>query len=155
MAHITANEAQAWAEATKLTVTSIDADLEASVSDLILSHLATQFDVSMWVDNNTTPKVVRRVIAMNYIAYLIDKTYNQSEPSTDSYARLLRARVDLVISGLLAGQMVLTDDPNPADAQAGQPMFYPTDESSALTPADTNFLDMSVGPAAFSMGTIF
>jgi len=158
MAHTTIQKAQAYAEASKLDVAfgtppALDADLEGQVSDQVLGQLAQAFDTSTWVDENSTPKLVQNVVAMYYVAWLIDRTYGVNEEANDTYAGLLLRRADQIVAGLLTGAYVLVDDPNPADTP-GQPIFYPTDESTSLDPRDFPD-DTSVGPAAFSMGQVF
>jgi hypothetical protein len=154
MAHITAQEAQQWLESTKLSVTSLDSELETSASTSVLAQLAAQIDVSSWADQSSTPEMVMQIISMYYVSMYIDRTYSGSSVSLSQYAQLLRQRADLLIAGILTGSYILTDDPG-AQVDADAPVFYPTDASSAMCPEDTDYTDFSVGPAKFSMGTVF
>jgi hypothetical protein len=154
MANITLQRAQAWAESSKLTLSSLDAALEQQIATEVLSRLSQVFDVSTWVDETSTPAMVQEAIAMYYVSWQVNRTYGVDAESNDPYAGLLRGRADMIITGILTGTYTLLDDPQAANADAGQPIFYPTDDSSALDPRDFPD-DTSVGPAKFSMGMIF
>jgi len=153
MAHISVDDANAWLEATKLDLTAsdLDADLELQVSTQILNRLGIVFDVSGWSTRETTPRLVRSIIAMEYVAWVYDKTYADNEDA-NSYAALLRQHVEANITGLMAGNITLPEvDPNPAQ-DTSEPVFFPNDASSANEPS----MDFpSDGPPAFMMGTVF
>jgi hypothetical protein len=153
MAHFTVGEVNALTEATKLNITQVDPDLEDEASAEVIGRLATVFDTSGWADETTTPKLVRKVMAMLYVAYLYNKTYAESEEGVDTYAATLLRRAQLILDGIQSGVYILVDDPDASDTP-GQPVFYPTDDSSALDPRDFPD-DTSVGPAKFSMGMVF
>jgi hypothetical protein len=61
--HISLAEAQAWLEGSRITLGQADTELEASASEIVFSQLRGRFDVSPWVDETTTPKLVRTVNA--------------------------------------------------------------------------------------------
>lgn len=151
MAYITVADAQAWAESTKLTMSDLDTDLLASVSTVILAKVAGRFDTTSWIDTTNTPSLIRKIIAMEYTAWYINRAYSSDE-GLSVYARRLMAMVLDLIAGLLDGGIILTDDTNPADALGGTAQFYPTDSSSlAVATVD----DMSLGGPVFTMGVIW
>lgn len=153
MALITLTDAKAWTESTKVgdEFNSLDADLERQVRALVLARLAARFDITAWVDSTSTPRLVRTIVAMYYVSFLYDRVYS-TDDELNAYAELLRRLADQNIDALVAGLIDLDDDPNNDDVTFGNPAFYPNDASSALSPT---FEDSSLGPASFSMGTVF
>jgi len=148
VAHITLVEAQAWAEATKLRLTTLDAALEAHLAEEVLRQVASAFDVTTWIDDVTTPKLIRTIISKLYVAWLYDRQYSEDIEQGDNYADRLKENANNLLAGLIAGTIELPGLPD----SAGSPTFYPTDASSATPPT---FDDPSLGPAAFSMGMRF
>jgi hypothetical protein len=148
MPRISEQEAQAWAERTKLTITALDTDLEANLAEEVIVRLSSAFDTSTWVSQATTPKLVRVIISKLYVAWEYDRQYSEDIAQGSNYAALLKQNAEALIIGLIAGTIALPGLPN----SAGSPVFYPTDASSSQ-PA--TFDDPSLGPAAFSMGMRF
>jgi hypothetical protein len=149
MAHITAAQAQAWAEGTKLTIAVLDAELEDQLAEEVIRRLqSASIDTSLWVNDATTPKLVRVIIAKLYVAWVYDRQYSEDIEQGSNYADRLKANAEALILGLIDGTIEL----DPVTNVVGEPVFYPTDASSALlaTPDDP-----SLGPAAFSMGMRF
>jgi hypothetical protein len=148
VAHITVGEAQAWAEGTKLTISTLDPELEAHLAGEVIARLDSPFDITTWVDSTTTPKLVRTIISKLYVAWLYDRTYSEDIEAGSNYADRLKENAEMLLLGLIAGTIEL---PGVVDI-AGSPVYYPSDSSSAqvATPDDP-----SLGPAAFSMGMRF
>lgn len=150
-AHISTAEAQAWLETTKLDITTLDTELEVAISLQVLSRLAVAFDVTQWTSNTSTPKLVRKIIAMMYAAAYYNRQYSEEE-GTNQYADQLHTYAMNLIKGILEGSVIITDgDPSTAK-DFSTPIFYPTDESSNREPTSEN---PSLGPRKFSMGTIW
>lgn len=151
MANIALEEANAWLEPTKLTLPDLDPALEQQVAAQILSRLDTIFDISTWVDENTTPTLVRTIIAMEYVAWTYDKTYSD-DAEANAYAALLRQHAEMNLEGILSGAVQLEEvDPNPA-LSLGTASFFPNDASSANPP--TSDFPSDGGPS-FLMGSVF
>lgn len=151
MSHISTADANAWLEPTKLTLDSLDESLEAQVSTDILSRLSSTFDTTYWVDETTTPQLIRTIIAMYYVAWVYDKTYSDNEEN-NSYAVLLRQYADLNIQGLLSGSLELAGDSNNQNLNVGEPAFFPNDVSSSNCSTPSNPSD---GGPSFLMGSVF
>jgi len=147
MAHISKEEAQAWAEGTKLTITALDLELEGHLAEEIIRQLSSVFDVAAWLDESTTPKLVRTIISKVYVAWLYDRQYSEDIEQGSNYADRLKQNAQVLLDALLAGTIAL-----PGLVDNVGPVFYPTDASSAQAPT---FEDPSLGPAAFSMGMRF
>jgi hypothetical protein len=149
MAHITGLNAQAWAEGTKLTISTLDASLEDQLAEEVIRRLDSGFDVTGWTNDTTTPKLVKVIIAKLYVAWVYDRTYSEDIEQGSNYADRLKANAEALMLGLLDGTIEL---PGADTTTFGEAAFYPTDASSAQEPTTD---DLSLGPAAFSMGMRF
>jgi hypothetical protein len=152
MARITLQEAQAWAEGTKFTLPSLtgtNLDLLLQIEEEIVSRVASAFDTSTWVNDTTTPRLVRVAIAKKFVAWAYRRQYSESITEQDAaYASLLEENSETIVLGLVDGSIELPGVTSATD----EPAFYPTDASS-LMEATTD--DPSLGPAKFSMGMVF
>src|SRR5688500_5596975 len=100
MPHFTLNEANAWLESTKLSLSALDASLASQAALQVLPRLADTYDTSTWTGDNNTPPLIRSVIAMYYVSWIYDRTYSDNtDDTTSNYAFLLRQRADLIIAG--------------------------------------------------------
>jgi len=135
MAHIALNDVTPFAESTKMPIASIESVLEVSETIEVLARLSNVFDTSTWVDDTTTPSLVRKIIAMRYISAMYLRTYAEDE-DTSSYGRWLYQRSEMLLNSLASGTLILTDpDDEVVEAtNPATPEFYPNDESSAETP---------------------
>jgi len=149
MSRITVQQAQSWAEKTKLPITVLDADLLTQVENQVLGMLAEGFDVSTWSDSSSTPPIVQQVISMLYISWFYNRQYSEDQEHVNVYATLLRAEAESLMTGLLNGAVIM---PGQTVSTSDGPTFYPNDSSSAQQPTD---LDSSLGDAAFSVGKVF
>lgn len=149
--HITIDEVNAWIQDTKLVQSSVDVDLESQVVVLIFARLYNSFNVASWVDVTTTPKLIRTILSMHYTAWLYDRAYSDDADEVSNYATLLRRMADDNIAGLIAGNIVLEEEPTELIGTSS-PSFFPNDLSSANEPTVDNPSD---GPPVFMMGTVF
>lgn len=131
-----------------MSLAGLDAALEDAVSTVVLARLAQSFTVATWVSPNTTPKLVRKIIAMKYACRAYARQYSE-DPGENDYALRLCADADLLLDAIANGTLVLVEVPG---TDVGGIVFYPTDSSSAL---EATHDDPSLGPAAFTMGTIW
>src|SRR5882724_2614755 len=148
MQRIRVEDAQAWSERTKLTITQLDADLATQIETRVLARLTVAYpdSVGTWVSSDTTPQIVKTVISMLYVAWFYDRQYSEEQQSLNDYAVLLRSEAETLILGIIDGSIVI---PGVLVPTIDSPAYYPTDASSALQPTS---LDSSLGDAAFSMG---
>lgn len=148
MSYISVADASAWTEPSKLTIGTIEPKLEEHAAELIINRVSGTFNTSQWADTSSTPKLIRTLIAMEYVAWLYDRTYSDlNEGST--YAALLRQTIDSNIAGILAGSITMDDA---TSISPRGPSFYPTDLSSSQEPT---YDDPSLGGPAFMMGSVF
>lgn len=150
MSRITQAEAQGWAETTKLPIT-LDTNLLDQIEEEVIARLRSVYDTSGWTTSATTPRLVRTAIAKLYVSWLYNRVYSEDEGVTNDFAQRLAANSEMIVSGLLDGTIELPA-PDVSLISGGGPGFYPTDASSAMAPTTD---DPSLGPARFSMGTVF
>lgn len=150
MAHIEEKDIQAWLEGTKLQVGNLDDELESQIASEVLGRVSTaSYDVTGWTNFSTTPKLVKKVIAMLYAGWFYDREYSETSDTND-YALRLKQAAETLILGIIAGTTDI--DEEPGVSQLGDPSFFPNDASSALR---LNEFEVGDGPAAFSMGSRF
>ena len=150
MARITAQQAQAWFDKTKLTITQLDMDLLDLIETEVLGRLGAAYDTSTWIDSATTPKLVKTAISKLYAAWYYNRVYSEDTGTENAYATKLENNAEMLISGIVSGTIELPEVD--VDLTTGQAAFYPTDESSAM---EATADDRSLGPGVFSMGTVF
>jgi hypothetical protein len=151
VAHIDVTEAQAWAPPDKLTVSSLDANLESGISTTVLAKLAVSFPTSGWTSSSNTPSIVRKIIAMEYVATYINRAYATDE-ALNEYAAWLFGMAESLIQGLVAGTLSIDPDAPIQPADSSTPVYYPTDASSAQQPTTD---DPSLGGPAFTLGRVW
>lgn len=150
MARITPDDAQGWAEGTKLDLSTLDASLLNQIETEILGRLSSAYDSVLWVDDLTTPALIKVIIAKMYVSWFYDRQYSENQDEGNDYAALLRANAEALIGGLLDGTIDIPEVPQVGSGLGAS--FYPNDASSALCPT---YDDPSLGPARFSMGKSF
>jgi hypothetical protein len=148
VANIAEADVQAWLEDTKLEVGSLDAKLEEQIASEVLGRISTAaYDVTGWTDSATTPKLVKKIIAMLYAGWYYDRQYSET-PDTNEYAIRLKESAESLLMGVVGGTIDIGEVPG--TSTFGEPVIFPNDTSSAA--------DVSIegdGPAAFSMGSRF
>lgn len=150
MARVTQREVQSWLELTKLSIAALNTDLLGQLEEEVLVQLSSVYATSTWVDETTTPKIVRVIIAKMYASWYIDKVYSENQDEGNDYAARLLANANMLLAGLVSGLFEIPEVPSPQNP--GTASFYPTDASSAMQPTEE---DPSLGPARFSLGKVF
>lgn len=151
VAHITADEANAWADKVKLNLGELDGELENAQAVQVLGRISQAYTVSGWVDTTTTPSLIRKIIAMLYTGWYFQRTYSEDQ-DVSTYGVMLIGQAETLIDGIIDGSIGLVDALPGIDLGGSVPVFYPSDESSALVPTID---DSSLGPAKFSMGKVW
>lgn len=120
MPNITAVNAQAWMESTKLSFAEeIDGELETQLADEVYGRLDRPKDESP----TATPGILRSIIGMRYASTFIERAYSEDDESS-RYARMLWARSERLLEGVIDGSISLGPD---EDRDTG-PSVYPTDD---------------------------
>jgi hypothetical protein len=146
-------------ETTKLSISSIEPTLELDVSSEVLGRLGETFYayVPLWIDNTTTPALVKQIMAMYYASWVYDRSFAEVETNESqvSYGATLRAWASKLLTDMISGGVTV------AEILPGGPnssiVFYPTDASSTTDAlqANTDTDDNSLGPAVFGMSKVF
>jgi|SRR5687767_14843390 len=153
MSRIDIQDVKGWLSTTKLPIGNLDTDLLDQLEDEVLIRLNGIYTVTTWIDQGTTPRTVKTIIAKLYAAWYFDKTYSEDGEGTTPYGDKLRANAMSLLQGLVDGTLTLPGlEPL---TSGGTPGFYPTDISSSYEPGELDPEDFSTGPAAFSMGHTF
>lgn len=152
MALIDVDDVQPWLEETQLTLTSDDELTEEPFqSEFVKSKLATcSLDVASWVDENSTPVLVRQIIGMLVAAQRYNKTYSETDENAGNpYANKLEDRANLLLEGICAGTVDLLDVvDDPFTSGSGSISFYPDDTVGALE-------ENKEEAVRFTMGKVF
>ncbi len=164
MSYITPDDVNAWTDGVKLHVDDLDENLESSVSTQVLSEASQAYDITSWVDADSTPSLIRKIIAMQYAGWLLERTYSEDD-DIDAYGVMLLAQSQKLLDGVAAGTTTLLDAPPGTSLNNNSPVFYPNDGSSDVIPLVNGIptpryqwplnRDTSLGGPYFSMGTIW
>ncbi len=130
MANVTLAEVQAWLEKTKLTIPQFDPQLEITASNVAIGTLADVYDVVGWVDEGSTPELVRNVIAMFIAAWTYNRQYSEEAPDGSGYAQWLEAKAYALLAAIKAGEIDLAEIPGVA-ASSGSISFLPNDATGS------------------------
>lgn len=154
MARVSVAEVQGWLDGAKITISSLDTELIANIEEETLSRLASVYNITGWTNSTNTPKIIRTVISKYYSSWFIDRFYSENQDGGSDYAKRLCDNADMVMQGIINGQIVVNDGSGvPVDpATSRGASFYPTDASSSQTPTTT---DPSLGGPYFSLGRAF
>lgn len=144
---ITIDDVQPWLETSKLRINTDDELPEEPImSEFVLARLASRLDVSTWIDESTTPELVRYIIGMLVAAMRYNKYYSETaDDGGNPYADKLEAMAENLIVGILEGDIIIIGVPN-AVSSTGTIAFYPTDIVGLEFPEEAR---------RFSMGKIF
>ena len=113
MATITAKMANALTDSSKLNITTIDTELESQIVAQVFSELRGLYDTTTWVEESTTPKLVKSILSMIYTGMVYNKTYAVDGADTDLYGNMLIADANKLLDSVSSGVSVLVDS-NPA-----------------------------------------
>jgi hypothetical protein len=119
MALFTVEDARAWGEPTKLPMVELQADLSAQVETHVLARLGSEYAVNDWSTSSNTPKLVRSLMAMYYVAWLYERAHAEDDPASEYSLRLL-AMAERALTSILDGSMVLVDLADEAQHVGGQ-----------------------------------
>ncbi len=157
MARISLTEAQAWAESSKMDLTDmggLDPNLLTQVEAQVLGALGRVYDPAviqaLWVNDATTPQLVRTLIAMRYMSLLYDRQYSEDE-GRNPWARRLENMANDLTEAIATGAVDIPEIAGVVGV-AREPRFYPTDDSSSQT--GPTALDPGAGPPLFTVGMV-
>jgi len=151
MARVKASEVESFISDDRFTV--MDDDLNEQFEDRVLGQLEGRYDTSTWVDVDTTPDLVRQVIALLNAANILYKAYSDQEdgvPYADRLSNMAESMLLQIVDGTLnltVGTVVITDDEYASASDAAGPAFYPTDTE--------RLEENGVNRIKFEMGTVF
>lgn len=127
--HVSVAEVQQWLETTKLTTIAVDAQLEATAAERVLSAVARIYDVTTWVSETTTPSLIRKIIAMLVAAWSYDRQYSEDTVEGSAYGERLEERAMMLLQGILDGTLDLLDIVDEPTPTTSGPVFHPDDST--------------------------
>lgn len=156
MAVVSLAQVQQWLEQTKLALTVVDAELEATAFTYVKSRLAADYDVTTWTNDTNSPSLVKQIVSMLIAAWLYQRAYSEDASRSNWYGRWLESKAESLLDGLVKGEIDLTDVPGTITA-AGL-AFYPTDLTGSSEIYDGNGVLVGVAGSEdikFYMGARF
>jgi hypothetical protein len=151
--HVTVAEVQQWIQDTRLTVASVNPELESSAYSRVVSALALRYTTATWVDSTTTPALVRSIISMLIAAWTINRAHAETMGDVDAYGVHLESSAMILLGGLADGS-ILVDDTAIGDYATGQPAFWPTDIATT-TATEEGWDADGAAPLMFTAGKVF
>jgi len=146
MAVVTLAEVQAWLEETKMHLDAFDPELEEAARVMVFGKVGTIYDTADWVDEDSTPALVRKVIAMYVAAWTYNRQYSEEDPDGSGYAKWLMSMAEIALEGISSGNVDLPEVPDSEQVPTSSPSFYPDDTVGLLVPEEA---------ARFTIGKVF
>ena len=143
MAYLDQPIVQQYLEQTKGRIDTIDVALDEGAASYVLSRL-TQYDVSGWIDEPTTPTIVREIMAMRYAGIYYSRQFGEDVSDMNTWGGWLLKQVEALLTAITTGTI---DIPGvtPVTNSRG-PLFFPNDQCE--------FDDMG-NEIKFKMGSVF
>jgi hypothetical protein len=152
--HIDLQDVQQWLEVSKHQVTAVDAAQEATAFDIVVGALSARYDVDVWVDATTTPRMVKTVVSMLIAGWTYNRSYaEQIASGIDSYGDRLVSSAMSLLGGLADGTTDIIGE-DETDANISGPVFWPTDLATTIAEDEGDDAD-GAAPRKFSMGRTF
>lgn len=126
---VTQAKVQQWLEATKLTLSSIDPELAESAREVAFSTLVNSYDTTVWVDSDTTPKLVQSAISMLIAAWIYTRAYSE-EGGEATYGNDLEQKAYALLNGIASGEISLEEYPG-VGATSETISFLPDDSTGS------------------------
>lgn len=126
MAYLTVAEVQTWIEESKLTIEAVDSGLESVANSKVMTRLSAVYDTSSWLDEASTPLLVRQVMAMFVAAWYYRRQYSEDTDATPSYADWLEGLANSLLDDLANLVVTIPGVAVIAGVDSG-PDFYPRD----------------------------
>ena len=153
-AHCTVAECQQWLERTKISLASVDTELEASAWAIANESISQTYDTSTWVDATTTPKQVRSIVSMLVAAWEYGRALSDmySSASGVTWGSKLEALAMQLLGGIASASVPIVGQDLLRDSTS-RIKFWPNDTATALAEEDPTA--DNAAPRVMSMGKVF
>jgi hypothetical protein len=102
-------DVNAWLEQVKTQVVEVEDALAGQLADTVIGAVSQRYSVGSWVDPESTPLLIRRIISMFYAGYFYHRTFsNNSEPGV--YGDRLLADAQILLDGVANGTISIPAD---------------------------------------------
>jgi hypothetical protein len=155
--HVSEAEVQQWIRNSRLTITVVDPELENSAYSRVAATLAQRYETTTWVDEASTPDLIRSIISMLVAAWEINRGPGaETMNDVDSYGEHLESSALALLGSLADGSILLEDDDSGGSGgfATGQPIFFPTDVATTIA-AEEGINADGAAQRAFTMGQVF
>jgi hypothetical protein len=149
VSYLTTKSVQAWLHSSKYEITAIDTELETAAKEIYFGEFGQRYDTSSWTNASTTPQLVLTVMSM-YVASVYLRRAVSQDDGYASYADWLEKRVETLCTAIVNGSIELPATMDTTSSLGGGPLFFPTDDSTALSPNDPES-----SPRSFTMNMEF
>lgn len=153
MPHIAVADVQQWLETTKMTVASLDAELEASAFALVSAALEGRYTTSAWTNEATTPQLVQTIMSQLVAGWMYNRQYSEESADGSSWGTFLLNYARRLVDSVANGNYELPDVVGSERADFTYPAFWPTDDATAW--AETDPTAAEAAPLMFTMGRVF
>lgn len=144
MAYLTQPDVQAFLEQTKARIDTIDPVLDQDTSAYVLGSLDGQYDITTWINGDTTPSLVLSIMAMRYAGIFYSRNYSEDEQSMNGWGAWLLKECDTLLNAIISGSIGIVGV-SPVQDERG-PLFFPTDAQD---------FDNLGNETKFTMGKLF
>ena len=110
MAYIDVALANAWTDKDRFNLTAIDVNLENQIASQVIERASQAFDTSLWVNTDTTPTIIKSIIAMIYVGRSGQARTQDNINGVDNYWTKLVEDAMRLLDSVIRGELVLRDE---------------------------------------------
>lgn len=156
MAVVTLAEVQQWLEKTKLEITVLSGPFEETARSMTFGEVAQQYPTTTWLDDVTTPVLIRKIVSMRMAGWIYKSTYSE-DTGQSPYGDWLLEQAANLVAGIVSGMIKLTDVV--IGATTSDPATFIPNNTTGMT-QQYDALGHSVGlldgeDIKFRMGSVF
>lgn len=129
-------QVQGWLEATKSApslASGLDPALEEAAKNLVFARVGRVYDITLWVDQASTPALVTAAESMLIAAWIYYRQYSEvTAEDENKYAVRLEEMAENLVSGIESGIINLIDsDQKTVFEQPNNPDYIPSTLTSS------------------------
>jgi hypothetical protein len=135
MAVIDPTDVHVHLDPAKLRIEELDAVREQVQRDIVFGQLRGVFGddvVDTWIDRDSTPGLVRSIVAQRYAGTTFNAVYSEEAAVTGSYGWFLIRQSQSLLTEIIKGDVILEGFEPPVH---GDLAFFPDDDATLLAEA--------------------
>lgn len=127
--HITVGEVQAWFQGTRLTVTESEIQaFELVATTTVFSALSRKYTTTSWLNQVSTPDIVRAIISMFVAAWVYQRSYSDNA-DLSSYGTWLEGKAYHLLEAAANGDLLIPGLVPDQDLGFNVTDFFPNEDS--------------------------